>query len=160
MAQEMGAVVDKISLDRFSDSDDEDDDDSEGEFSSPIIKSSHPSQHQSPEIVSSTFPESLEKAILTAKEEAKTPPSSRLRSFSATNQNPRDLRQASLHSAEILGECYEWMWHVGFKGMDPLGLPSLNADRKSSQGLPSSSISFPSSLPPPLIPWQANISLV
>jgi hypothetical protein len=133
-------MVEKITLDRFSDSDDddeeEDDDDSEGEFSSPTIKSSSHSAHQQSEIVTSTFPESLEKAIITAKEGTRTPPSSRLRSFSAANVNPRDLRQASVRSAEILGECYEWMWHVGFKGIDPLGLPSPNNENKNSQGPP------------------------
>lgn len=140
LAEIDAVMIDKIVLNRFSDSDDEDDDDSEGEFSSPTIKSAAPQQ---PDIITSTFPDSLDKEIIPTKEVAQ---SSRLRSFSAANQNPRDLRQASLYSAEIIGECYEWMWHVGFKGMDPLGLPSAT-NNKNSQG-PYSSLLDSSSMPP------------
>jgi hypothetical protein len=129
------ALVNKISsTDRFSDSDDEeeDDDDDEGEFSSPTLKPSHTkfSSSSSQDIITSIFPASLDTMMsgssgLMTETVIPTSPSlsSRLRSISAANNIPRDLRKASLHSAEILGECYEWMWHVGFKGMDPLALP-------------------------------------
>eukprot|EP00602_Paraphysomonas_sp_CaronLab_P006429 CAMPEP_0185030682 /NCGR_PEP_ID=MMETSP1103-20130426/17681_1 /TAXON_ID=36769 /ORGANISM="Paraphysomonas bandaiensis, Strain Caron Lab Isolate" /LENGTH=1178 /DNA_ID=CAMNT_0027565895 /DNA_START=347 /DNA_END=3883 /DNA_ORIENTATION=- len=49
-------------------------------------------------------------------------------STDANPGRPVDMRRAAQHSARILAECYEWMWHIGFKGVDPLGIYPEHTD--------------------------------
>lgn len=123
ITENLDLLVEKMSLDRFSDSDDDEEEDDDDEFSSPTLKPSTKKQ----DIVPSTFPSPSK----IPKSEENTTSSRLPPSVATTNNVPRDLRKASFYSAEILGECYEWMWHVGFKGIDPLSLPSTNDSKKS-----------------------------
>jgi hypothetical protein len=46
---------------------------------------------------------------------------------------PVDMRRAALCQDRILAECYEWMWHIGFTGMDPLStapVEECNEDKR------------------------------
>lgn len=59
-----------------------------------------------------------------------------------------DLREASVKSADIIAECYEWMWHLGFKGLDPLCLAPDDIPELSAQ-LPRTDVAYSSA-------WMSN----
>lgn len=48
---------------------------------------------------------------------------------------PLDMRRAALCQDRILAECYEWMWHIGFTGLDPLSTVTFEGSEDSNGGM-------------------------
>lgn len=112
--------------DRLSDSDDEssEDEDSAEEDSTPPLSTQLRSASSEP------VPTKRVSSQQAARESRSISDGSVFRQASASDLGePVDMRLAAESYDRILAECYEWMWHIGFKGVDPL---SVSAEEGSS----------------------------
>ena len=109
--------------DRESDSDDESDD----EEAEPRIAQRCPLSQDMSVTCNTGVPMSTDETI--GGRSASLCSTSDVYSDMTTEVHAVDMRRAALSYDRVLAECYEWMWHIGFKGIDPLSMsPMIQTD--------------------------------